>query len=113
MKSKVVQICALLCISALYSWAQTGLATLTGTVTDQTGAVMAGVEVRATQIATGAISIGATTETGNYTITSLRVGEYEVVIEKAGFKTFKPRGHHVERRANTTRGCAARSWFYH
>ena len=92
MKSRVVQICALLCLGALYSWAQTGLATLTGTVTDQTGAVMAGVEVKATQVATGAIAIGATTETGNYTITNLRVGEYQVDIEKSGFKTFKREG---------------------
>jgi hypothetical protein len=92
MKSRVVQICALLCLSALFSWAQTGLATVTGTVTDQTGAVMANVEVKATQVATGAITTGVTTETGNYTLPQLRVGDYEITVEKSGFKTYKRGG---------------------
>jgi hypothetical protein len=89
MKFKAVQLCALLCLSALFSWAQTGLATVAGIVTDQTGAVMAGVEVKATQLATGAVSVGVTTDTGNYALSQLRVGEYEIVVEKSGFKTYK------------------------
>ncbi|MEO5923928.1 MAG: TonB-dependent receptor [Bryobacteraceae bacterium] len=92
MKSKAVQCCVLLCLSALFSWAQTGLATLTGTVTDQTGAVMADVTVQATQVATGTTLEAATSATGNYTITPLRPGDYEVTVERAGFKTYKRAG---------------------
>ena len=92
MKSRLLSLFLLLGCSALMLSAQTGLATLSGIVTDQTGAVMAGVDVKATQVATGAISIAATTETGNYTLTQLRVGEYEVVVEKSGFKTYKREG---------------------
>ena len=72
--------------------AQTGLATLTGTVTDQTGAVMSGVTITAKQLATGAVTTAASSETGNYTIPQLRVGDYEVSVEQTGFKSFKREG---------------------
>ena len=104
MKSRLLSLFLLLGCSALMLSAQTGLATLSGIVTDQTGAVMAGVDVKATQVATGAISIAATTETGNYTLTQLRVGEYEVVVEKSGFKTYKREG--LTLNAAQTSGCS-------
>ncbi len=92
MKNRFLSICIFLCCSALVLSAQTGLATLTGIVTDQTGAVMADVNVQATQLATGAVSSAATSETGLFSIPQLRVGEYEVQIEKTGFKTFRRAG---------------------
>ncbi|MEI9814217.1 MAG: carboxypeptidase regulatory-like domain-containing protein [Acidobacteriota bacterium] len=67
---------------------QTGLATLTGTVTDQTGAVVANVTVTAKQVATGTTVTAVTSDTGNYTIPQLRVGDYEVSIEQTGFKAY-------------------------
>jgi hypothetical protein len=91
-KPGVFRLVLLALAASLPLLAQTGLATITGTVTDQTGAVMVGVTVTATQVATGATVSAATSETGNYTIPQLRVGEYEVVIEQPGFKVFRRSG---------------------
>lgn len=66
--------------------AQTGLAAVTGTVTDPTGAVMPGVPVLARHLATGTELRAATSETGNYTISSMPVGEYEVIVEYPGLR---------------------------
>jgi hypothetical protein len=90
-RSRLLLMAALLA-GAAPGYAQTGLATVTGTVTDQTGAVVAGATITATQVATGATTQVATSETGNYNIPQLRVGEYEITVEHPGFKTFKRAG---------------------
>ncbi len=93
MKSSTIKFLLLSILAATSTlFAQTGLATVTGTITDQTGAVMANVTVTAKQLATGAISTAASSETGNYTIPQLRVGEYEISIEQTGFKAFRREG---------------------
>lgn len=81
-----------LCLAPLAAWGQTGLASITGVVTDPSGAVIANVTVTATQVATGTTGIAVTSDTGNYTIPQLRVGEYSVVIEQAGFKKYERLG---------------------
>ncbi len=53
---------------------------------------MADVNVQATQVATGTTLTAATSDTGNYNISQLRPGEYEIVIEKTGFKTYRRAG---------------------
>ena len=95
MKSRLLSRFLLLGCSALMLSAQTGLATLTGTVTDQTGAVMADANVQATQVATGTVVSGATSDTGNYNLSQLRPGDYEIVIEKSGFKTYRRAGYTI------------------
>src|SRR4051812_26311488 len=67
--------------------AQTGTASITGLVTDQTGAALPGVTVTATNPATNVEHVGVTNETGNYTITPVTVGSYVVKAELAGFRT--------------------------
>ncbi len=66
---------------------QTG--SITGTVTDATGAVVQGASVKATNTATAAVSSTETNGTGNYTISSLPVGSYAVTFEKQGFRSAK------------------------
>ena len=73
---------------ALSSIAQTQstAADLTGTVTDPTGAVVAGASVRARSLSTG-ISRNTTSDAqGYYQIVGLPPGEYEVSAEAATFK---------------------------
>ena len=66
---------------------QSTSADLTGTVTDPTGAVVAGATVRAKGVATG-ISRNTTSDSeGRYQIVGLPPGEYEVTAEAATFKT--------------------------
>jgi hypothetical protein len=61
-------------------------ATLTGTVTDSTGAVLPGVTITAVNEATGNTFTGITDERGIYRI-PVRVGAYQLTVELAGFTT--------------------------
>jgi hypothetical protein len=60
---------------------------ISGTVTDSTGAVVVGVAVTATDQATNAAKRTETSSSGAYSITNLSPGVYRVVLEKDGFKT--------------------------
>src|SRR5688572_5093868 len=66
-------------------FAQTETGQIAGTVTDPQGAVVAGAAVTVTSADTGATRTATTTGEGNYTVTNLRPGRYEVKIEGAGF----------------------------
>src|SRR3989454_8928704 len=67
--------------------AQTGAGSLTGIVTDQTGATVPGATVTATNQATNVPYTAVSNDAGNYTITSVPVGTYVVKAELSGFKT--------------------------
>ena len=72
--------------------AQTDRGSITGTVTDPGGAILAGVRVATLNAATGFNYETVTSSTGNYTLPSLPVGSYEVVVEAAGFSRFVRKG---------------------
>lgn len=67
--------------------AQTGAASLTGIVTDQSGASVPDATVTATNQSTNVEFTGVTNEAGSYTIASVPIGVYVVKIELTGFKT--------------------------
>jgi hypothetical protein len=67
--------------------AQTGLATITGIITDNSGGSVPGVTVTATNQATNVDYIGVTTEAGVYTITGAPIGEYLIKVDLSGFKS--------------------------
>lgn len=67
-------------------------AQINGTVSDASGAVLPGVEVTATQTATGAARTVVTNETGTYVITALPIGPYRVEGVLPGFRTFSQTG---------------------
>src|SRR5260370_31792842 len=69
------------------AFAQTGAASITGLLTDQSGAAAAGVTVTATHQATNVAYTAVSNAAGNYTITSVPVGAYVVKAELSGFKT--------------------------
>jgi Carboxypeptidase regulatory-like domain/TonB dependent receptor len=66
--------------------AQTDRGTITGTVTDPTGAVIVGAKVTATNTATQVSTTTTSTSSGKYTIPGLRVGNYDLAVEQTGFK---------------------------
>ncbi len=80
-----------LCAITSTAWAQ-GTAQLSGTVRDQSGAVLPGVEVSATQTATGTGRTVVTNETGSYLVTNLPVGPYRLEAALPGFRTFVQTG---------------------
>src|SRR6266446_6147828 len=59
-------------------------ASLSGTVTDSTGAVLPGVTVTALHVATGNTFVGVTDGRGNYRIAA-RTGQFKVTAELSGF----------------------------
>lgn len=81
---------AVICLVPAFSQSDRG--TLTGTVTDPTGAVVMGAEVVAVNSQSGAVHKTVTTGTGNFTLPSLPAGGYEVSIEASGFKRYVQKG---------------------
>ncbi len=84
-RSVLVRACALLFATGS-SWAQTGQGTIVGTVTDSTGAVVAGAQVRITDKETRFTYSPVTNEDGLYRQPYLNPGTYEVAFESQGFK---------------------------
>lgn len=80
---------ALLALGGAAGLAQTtGTATLLGTVTDATGAVVPGAKVRAVDIGRSFVYETETNSVGAYYLPNLRSGSYELTVEAQGFKTF-------------------------
>src|SRR6516165_2540670 len=66
--------------------------TITGVVTDPSGAVMPGVGVTATHTETGVTATTKTDSVGVYSLPALPVGTYNVEITHSGFKKFLRNG---------------------
>ena len=67
-------------------WAQANRATITGTVTDSSGAVVAGVEVTATNADTNVATKTVSNQDGIYVLPNLPPGHYAVDFKKEGFE---------------------------
>ena len=67
-------------------YAQTGQGTLTGSVTDSSGAIISGVSVIVRNQNTGFTYNAGTTQEGIYRVPYLNVGSYEITYEAPGFK---------------------------
>ncbi|HEY0263969.1 MAG TPA: carboxypeptidase regulatory-like domain-containing protein [Granulicella sp.] len=78
-------IVVLLCLSGA-GWAQGPNATVTGVVTDSSGAIVPGAHITITNVATNVSSQGATNNSGEYTIPLLPPGQYKILVSAAGFK---------------------------
>ncbi len=74
--------------------------TITGTVTDSSGASVPGAEVTATNTGTGSTYNATASDQGVYIFAQLPVGNYEVHVKKASFKEFVAKG--VEVHTSTT-----------
>src|SRR6476619_2676265 len=83
------------------TWAQS-TAQINGSVKDQTGALLPGAEVSATQTATGAKRSVITDETGSYVLTSLPVGPYMLEVTLPGFRTYAQTGIVLQVGSNPT-----------
>ena len=79
---------ALTCLDTLAQ----ATAQISGTVRDQTGAVLPGVEVTATQTDTGIARNTVTNETGSYVLPNLAIGPYKLEAALPGFRTYAQTG---------------------
>src|SRR6059036_3475202 len=71
----------------VHAFGQSSNASLSGTVSDAAKALIPGVNITATNTATGVVNNGLTNESGTYTIPSLLPGVYTVTAELPGFQT--------------------------
>src|SRR5215472_12959245 len=76
----------LVCASAMF--AQSDRGTITGTISDPAGAVVANAAIEARNTETGAVYPVASSATGNYTLAELPAGTYEVTVTTPGFKKY-------------------------
>ena len=83
----VIAILGILLLLGADTRAQTGTATITGLITDQTGATLPGVTVTATNQATNVDYTAITNESGDYTITPVVAGTYVIKAALSGFRT--------------------------
>jgi len=82
-------LCALSLLGVLS--AQTGNGTITGVVTDPTGAVVANAAIEVKNTETGVVFRAVSTDTGNYTVPQLPIGSYELTATVQGFKKYDRR----------------------
>jgi hypothetical protein len=87
--SRLVIQCAVLLFLPLYAVAQQ--ATIVGTATDPTGAVVANVTIVATSNETGQSHTITTNETGQYVVPDLQIGHYNFKATASGFKVAEQR----------------------
>jgi outer membrane receptor protein involved in Fe transport len=71
------------------SRAQTPSATIVGRIVDATDLAVSGATVRVRNIDTNELRTAESQSNGDYTVSNLRPGTYEVVIEKPGFKQLR------------------------
>ena len=94
MKHVVFSVCSGALIVVLGSsmlWGQ-ATAQISGTVRDQSGAVLPGVQITATQTETGISRSTVTNETGTYVLPNLAVGRYRFEAALPGFRTYARAG---------------------
>jgi hypothetical protein len=87
-----------LCIPFLCGlvWAQNELASLTGTITDSSGAAAVRASVRLVNSNTGESYQVASSDSGSYDFQLLKPGRYTLTVEMAGFKQFVQTGITLE-----------------
>jgi hypothetical protein len=90
--SRLAACIAVSCLLATGAWAQGIFATLTGVVTDPSGAVLSGTKVTLTDTGSGSIRSTVSNSDGYYTFASVPVGTYNLSVEAAGFQTYKADG---------------------
>ncbi len=83
------KLCWFACIASFSGsiWAQQTTATVVGTATDPSGAVLAKVVVKLKNVATNAIRESETDASGNYTLPFLPAGQFTLSASAAGFRT--------------------------
>src|SRR5690349_8471740 len=85
---------------ACAAFGQTG-GTITGVISDPTGAVVANAPIEAKNSDTGVVVPAASSATGNYTLADLPAGRYEISVGMTGFKKYTQTGITVQQLQTT------------
>lgn len=91
----VLALLAIILLGAAVAWASiTG--SISGIVTDPSGAVVPNATVTATNTATGIQSWVQTDSKGFYNFPNLPIGNYDILVEQSGFKSFRQSAIHID-----------------
>jgi len=71
-------------------------ASIRGTVTDPTGAVVSGAKLTATNAGTGIAYSTTSSSSGTFSFLQLPIGDYSVKAEQTGFKAYQASGVHLD-----------------
>jgi hypothetical protein len=85
-------VCALMLVCSAGLPAQEFRATISGTVTDSSGAVVPGASIEAREVSTGTISRTTSDNAGQYVVPYLLPGEYALTVKAAGFESYTRTG---------------------
>src|SRR5215472_305788 len=97
MKTQFPKLVLGLCValSPATSFGQAVFGSISGTISDQSGAAIAGAKVTITETGKGVSYTSTTNDSGNYIQSHLTVGTYDVIIEAPGFATYARRNVRV------------------
>jgi hypothetical protein len=87
--SRVLRVASLSLLSLGLGLAQTTTGDILGTVRDATGAVVPGAVVKVRNLDTNQTKESVTSDTGSFRVPLLRTGNYELLVEKAGFARYR------------------------
>ena len=85
MRSLTLVVCSL--AIAFTAFAQSDRGTITGTIADPAGAVVAGASIEVRNVENGSVYQSGSSATGNYTV-QVPAGTYELTVNVAGFKKY-------------------------
>src|SRR6201993_42593 len=94
MRARILLVAVL--FAAVTLSAQTFRGTILGTVTDPSGAVIAGAKVTVKNTGTGLERTTETSADGSYSVPELPIGTYTVTVTQPGFQTFVATGVTVD-----------------
>jgi hypothetical protein len=83
-------------VCAIPATADNLYASIRGTVTDPTGAVVSGATLTATNAGTGILYTTTSNSSGAFTFLQLPIGDYTLKVEQTGFKAYQASGIHVD-----------------
>src|SRR5579871_4886200 len=89
---RLLKLTLALSLVSAFLFAQSDRGTITGTISDPAGAVVANAMIEAKHVETGTTYQAGTSATGNYTIGQLPAGTYEISVTLPGFKKFVRQG---------------------
>jgi hypothetical protein len=85
---RVFLLLCVLCFGMVFIAQAQNVGSLQGTVTDPSGAAVSGVKVTATDLSSGATRTVTTNSSGEFGFAQLAPGEYKILAEKDGFKSY-------------------------
>jgi len=87
MKALLRSLCVLIVVS-LAVFAQSDRGSITGTIGDPSGAVVAAAKIEAKNVGNGSVYTAGSSATGNYVLPQLPTGNYELTVTVTGFKKY-------------------------